>query len=103
MLDAAREIDSFRKSHNRADLQKDRLLTFGLLKAVEVIGEAASRVSPETQGSLKQIPWRDIVAMRNRLVHTYFDVNFDIVWSTITEDIPPLIAQLESILEGDQY
>ena len=70
-------------------------MLLALVKDVEIIGEAASRVSAETRMEWPDIPWLDIVAMRHRLTHGYFDIDPDIVWSTVTDDLPPLIAQLE--------
>ena len=70
-------------------------MLLALVKDVEIIGEAASRVSAETRMEWPDIPRLDIVAMRHRLTHGYFDIDPDIVWSTVTDDLPPLIAQLE--------
>jgi len=95
MLDAAREARGFAASRSRSDLDRDRQLLLALVKDVEIIGEAASRVSAETRMEWPDIPRLDIVAMRHRLTHGYFDIDPDIVWSTVTDDLPPLIAQLE--------
>lgn len=98
MLDAAKEAVQSAQKRSRADLARDRIWSLGLVKCVEVIGEAASRVGQETQEKHPQIPWSQIVAMRNRLVHAYFDIDLDQVWKAVTEDIPPLIETLEKIL-----
>lgn len=98
MLDAAKEAAQPAQKRSRADLARDRIWSLGLVKCVEVIGEAASRVGLETQEKHPQIPWSQIVAMRNRLVHAYFDIDLDQVWKAVTEDIPPLIETLEKIL-----
>ena len=99
MLDAAREAISFANGRVRADLNGDRQLLLSLLKAVEIVGEAAAQVTAPTRAEFPEIPWRAIVAMRNRLVHVYFSVNLDIVWRTIEQDMPALVARLEAILE----
>ena len=70
------------------------------MKSVEIIGEAAGKVSPECRSACPTIPWADITAMRNRLIHAYFDINLDIVWQTVTEELPPLVAELEKILSS---
>jgi uncharacterized protein with HEPN domain len=75
-----------------SDVAGDRVLTLALIKCIEIIGEAASRVSHETQAAHPEIPWPDIVGMRNRLIHVYFDIDLDRVHDTITSDLPPLIA-----------
>ena len=99
MLDAAREAISFANGRVRDDLNGDRQLVLSLLKAVEIVGEAAAQVTAPTRAEFPEIPWQAIVAMRNRLVHVYFSVNLDIVWRTIEQDVPALVAQLEAILE----
>ena len=100
MLDAAREAVSFANGHSRADLDSNRMLALSLVKCIEIVGEAAARIGEDTRQQPSQVPWLDIVGMRNRLIHAYFDVSLDIVWSTMTQDLPPLIAQLEQILTG---
>ena len=83
----------------RIDLNTDRMLVLSLLRSVEIIGEAASRVSSDFQKQYPEVPWNQIIAMRNRLVHAYFDVDLDQVWDTVREDIPPLVIHLEKIVE----
>lgn len=95
MLDAAVDAVSFAQGQTRADLDRDRKLALALVKAVEIIGEAAYRMSPDTQAQISEIPWDDIIGMRHRLVHAYFDINLDILWRTIQDDLPPLIAILQ--------
>jgi len=74
------------------------MLTLSIVKSVELIGEAASRISKECRDTHPEIPWNDIVAMRNRLIHVYFDIDLDRVWDTVTDDLPPLISALEKII-----
>ena len=81
------------------DLDGNRMLVLALVKDIEIIGEAASRISQETRNNLPQVPWAGIVAMRNRLIHAYFDVDLDILWQTVSEDLPLLLEQLNSINE----
>jgi len=99
MLDAAREAVSFARGRSRADLDSDRLLALGLFKCIEIVGEAAARITPDTRRRHPQIPWADIVGMRNRLVHDYFAIDLDQVWLTVTSDLPPLITALEGMLD----
>lgn len=98
MLDAATEALSFAKGKSRADLNTDRMLVLSLIKAIEIIGEAANKVSAEVKTKYTSIPWLDIIGMRNRLIHAYFEINLDILWTTITEDVPSLVAELEKIV-----
>ena len=76
----------------------DRRHQLAILKAVEIVGEAASRVSAETRELHPDIPWREIVGMRNRLVHAYFDIDLQVVWDPVQDDLPDLISRLEPLL-----
>jgi uncharacterized protein with HEPN domain len=98
MLDAAQEAQTFVAGRTHSDLDTDRMLLLALVKDIEVIGEAASRISPEVRTAHPEIPWPAIITMRHRLIHAYFDINTETVWSTITEDIPPLITALAGII-----
>ncbi len=98
MLDAAKEAVLFAENRTRSDLESDRMLTLSLVKCIEIIGEAAARMTKERQQELPQIPWPQIISMRNRLIHAYFEIDLDAVWDTVTGDIPVLIVQLEEII-----
>jgi uncharacterized protein with HEPN domain len=98
MLDAANEALTFIQGKNRSDLDIDRMLVLSLIRELEIIGEAASKISAETRSQNTSIPWLDISGMRNRLIHAYFDVDLDTVWSTVSRDLPTLKAELEKIL-----
>jgi uncharacterized protein with HEPN domain len=98
MLDAATEAQTFASGRTRADLDSNRMLSLALIRSIEVIGEAAAQVSAETRAANPGIPWPSIVAMRNRLIHAYFDVDLDRVWETVTDDLPPLVRELRQIL-----
>lgn len=74
------------------------MLVRALCKDIEILGEAAARVGEETRLAMTGVPWDEIVGMRNRLIHAYFDVNLDILWKTVLEDLPPLVSALKSIL-----
>jgi uncharacterized protein with HEPN domain len=101
MLDAAREAMTFAAGRDRSNLDTDRMLLLSLVKCVEILGEAASRVSEEVKAASPDFPWRDIVAMRNRLIHGYFDIDPDIVWSTVIRELPDLLPLLEDLLGQD--
>jgi uncharacterized protein with HEPN domain len=101
MLDAAREAMRFTRNRRREELDHDRQLAWALVKAIEIIGEAAGQLSEESKAKLPGIPWRNIIAMRNRLVHAYFDINLDILWKTVADGLPLIIAQLEQVIPED--
>ena len=88
---------SFAKGRSRESLTADRMLLRSLERALEIVGEAAGKVSPEFQSAHPEIPWGDMIGMRNRLIHAYFDINPLIVWSTILSDLPALIAPRQGI------
>jgi len=98
MLDAAKEAQSYLVGKQRADLDRDRMLVHSLVRCIQIVGEAAAKVSAQQRTVISTIPWSDVVAMRNRLIHAYFDINLDMVWNTVVEDIPPLVAALETTL-----
>ena len=98
MADAAESALRFVEGRARADLDDDQMLLFALVRAVEIVGEAASKVSAEARAETPDVSWNVIVGMRNRLVHAYFNVDRNIVWTTVTRALPPLLAQLKSIL-----
>ena len=101
MLDAAQETAFFAQNKTRSSLDTDRQLVLSLVKSIEIIGEAAANVTTKCREDFPQIPWRDIISMRNRLTHVYFDINLDILWKTVVEDLPPLIAELGKVVEVD--
>ncbi|MBI4697812.1 MAG: DUF86 domain-containing protein [Nitrospirae bacterium] len=101
ILEAAQEAISFTKDKTRESLDSNRQLVLALVKDIEIIGEAAAHVTAERRGELPQIPWNKIIGMRNRLIHAYFEINLDILWKTIIEDIPPLISELEKLVTPD--
>jgi uncharacterized protein with HEPN domain len=99
MLDAAKEAELFSRDKTRKSLDTDRELVLALVKCIEIVGEAAVRISNESREALPQIPWPNIIGMRNRLIHAYFDINLDVLWKTVIEDLPPLIFEPKKIIE----
>ncbi len=101
MLDFACEAASLAQQHTRAEVDSDRVLGLALLQLLLLLGEAASRVSPERRARHPDIPWGQIVALRNRLIHGYDVIDYDILWKIITSDLPPLIASLEKAASAE--
>lgn len=103
MIDAAATVAQFIAGRRREDLDDDRLLLFAVVRAIEVPGEAASKVSAATRAAAPEIPWSNIVSMRNRLIHGYFDIDPALVWKTATVEIPALWQRLRAVLgEGPE-
>ena len=97
MIDAAEAAETFVSGRSRQDLDGDRMLLFALVRAIEVLGEAAAKVSVETRASAPDVPWAAITGMRNRLVHGYFDIDANIVWKTVTVELPQLVRRLRAL------
>lgn len=102
MLDSAEEALSFVKGIKQKEFFKNRMLILSVIKEIEIIGEAASKISEETELSSPEIPWKDIVGMRNRLIHGYFDVDVKLVWNTAKNNLPSLIELLKDILNTNE-
>lgn len=100
MLDAAQACMEFTAKRKRKDFERDKILSFAVIRALEIFGEAAANLSKSFQMKYPHIQWRAIVGMRNRLIHAYFDVDYDIVWSAVTIEIPSIIPQLQEILSN---
>ena len=98
MLLAARDAVSFAEGMSYADFARDRRTQLSILKSVEIVGEAASRLSEDTRRAHPSIPWPEVIGMRNRLVHVYFNIDLLLVWDTVCNDLPGLIAQLETLV-----
>ena len=99
MLDHAREAVDLLAGKSQVDLAQNRILELALTRLIEVIGEAATNVSSGMKSSNPHLPWPEIVGMRNRLIHGYNTVDLKVLWDTISEDLPSLIADLEKIIE----
>jgi uncharacterized protein with HEPN domain len=98
MIDHGREAVEMVRGRVRGDLDTDRQFNLALVRLLEIVGEAASRMTAEDCVPYPDIPWPQIVGLRNRLIHGYDDVDLDILWQIIVQDLPPLIATLETYL-----
>jgi uncharacterized protein with HEPN domain len=85
MIEVSDSAVQFVAGRQRTDLDEDRMLLFAVVRAIEVLGEAAGKFSEETGASHTGIPWRAIIGMRNRLIHAYLEINTEIVWQTATQ------------------
>ena len=99
MRDYAREAIDMTHGRVRADLDNDRQLNLALVRLLEVVGEAAARVTAETRETYHDLPWLQMAGLRNRLIHGYDAVDFDILWDILTFDLPPLFQRLDDILQ----
>ena len=102
ILDAARAIKTYVAEKTEESFLKDPLCQDAVIRRLEIIGEAARRVSEETRKSLPEVPWNDMTGMRNRLIHRYDDIDMAILWDTICSNISPLIISLEKIIQLEE-
>jgi uncharacterized protein with HEPN domain len=100
MLDHSLEALQLAAGRSRSDLDSDRLFNLAMTRLLEIIGEATGRVSQSVQDSQPQIAWSQIVGLRNRLIHGYDEVDFDILWRIVENDLPALVVDLQTILSN---
>jgi uncharacterized protein with HEPN domain len=100
MLDHAREVVARVRGRSRQDLDTDRTFQLALTRLIEILGEAANRVTPAGHARYQEIPWAKIVGTRNRIIHGYDAVDYNVVWDIATLEVPVLIAALERALPG---
>jgi uncharacterized protein with HEPN domain len=98
MLEYAAKAVRFCENKTREDFEQDEMLQLAVARAVELVGEAASRVPVDVRNQYPAIPWQDIVGTRNRLIHGYDRVDLRVIWDTIQDDLPPLVEMLHSAL-----
>ncbi len=98
MLNAARRIARRLREVDRQAFDDDEDLQIIAVHLIQIIGEAARNISDEFRAAHSDIPWREIVSMRHRIVHDYLNINAAKVWETATQDIPKLIAMIEPLI-----
>jgi uncharacterized protein with HEPN domain len=102
ILLAARRARSFVEGFTWDEFAQSDLVQSAVLVPLEIIGEAARRVSAETQRAHSEIPWAEMIGMRNRLIHEYFQVDLARVWETVQDDLPGLIALIEPLVPREE-
>ena len=95
MREAATRAITFAVGRSRKDLENDDMLVLALTKLVEIVGEASKHVGVETRTRFPDVPWSDAARTRDRLTHHYFDIDLDVLWQTVTADLPYLLRALE--------
>jgi uncharacterized protein with HEPN domain len=97
ILDACREAISFLGNRSLEELMNDRMVLHAVVRSLEIIGEASAQLSETFRAAHAEVPWQKIIGMRNRIVHAYFDIDCEVVWSTVHNDLPGLLQQIEKI------
>ncbi len=102
ILESARRAVAYAGDKTLDEFEADIQCQDAVIRRLEIIGEAAHRLSAETQAMHPQVPWRSMTQMRNPVIHQYDDVDLSIVWDTVQHDLPPLIAALEQIVPPEE-
>ena len=100
ILESCKKIVSYTKGITEREFANDNKTIDAVIRNIEIIGEAANKIPREEREKIQQIPWKEVVAMRNKVVHEYFDVNVPIVWETIQADIPILKKNIQNTLKN---
>ena len=101
MLAAARKAVALTADRTRGDLDDDEVLALALTRLLEILGEASKGISAATKERYPDLPWSQMAATRDRLIHGYFSVDLDIVWEIVRHDLPPVVAALDAIASGE--
>ncbi len=99
ILDSIQQIEEYLRDVSKEQFMERRLLQDGVVRQLEIIGEASRNLSEETREKHPEVPWQQIIGMRNRIIHEYFDVDLEIVWEVVEKDLPDLKAQIQTILQ----
>jgi uncharacterized protein with HEPN domain len=99
IIDAITWIEEYTKIISRENFMKNHLVQDGVIRQIEIIGEATKRLSDELKAKYTDIPWKDMAGMRDKLAHDYLGVDIDAVWDTVVEDIPLLKDKLIKLIE----
>ncbi len=102
MLDYAREALTLVHGKPRPEFEDDRILNLALTRLLELIGEAASQIPAEVRMQYPSVPWREIIGMRNRLIHGYDSIDSEIMWQILTKDLPALIPELQKMMDSPE-
>jgi uncharacterized protein with HEPN domain len=102
ILLAAREAREFSTGLSREQFEDSRLHQHAITKTLEIIGEAAGKISEQTRDAHPDVPWQEIIAMRHRLVHEYARIDRDKVWDVVQNDIPQLIRLVEPLVPPEE-
>ncbi|MDD3804446.1 MAG: DUF86 domain-containing protein [bacterium] len=102
IIDSIGQIEEYTKSiKTEEDFFRNKLVQDAVIRHLEIIGEAAGKISDSIKKAHKSIKWKEIMGMRNKLIHEYFGVNIKYIWFTLKNDLPELKAQIKSIIDNN--
>lgn len=99
MIDASKKVGKFIEGLSFEEFSLDDKSQYAVIRGLEIIGEASKKLPQSLKDRYPQVPWRSIAGMRDKVIHDYIGVEPVVVWKTVTEDIPPLIEQLQEIIQ----
>jgi len=98
ILESIEKAFRFVQGMDEKDFLKDEKTVFAVIRALEIVGEAAKKIPDDIRGKYPDIPWREMTGMRDKLIHDYFGVNLKLIWKTVQEDLPPLVPELSQAI-----
>lgn len=98
ILDASVQARNFISGMSYDEFAADAKTVFAVIRALEIVGEASKRIPPNMRDSYPDIPWRSMAGMRDKLIHDYFGVNLEVIWKTVTEELPLIEPKLRQIV-----
>jgi uncharacterized protein with HEPN domain len=103
MLSAARRAIDLLRERERSDLDDDDVLALAVVRLLEILGEASRAISADLRAGYPHIPWQQMVGTRNRVIHAYFNVDLDIVWGIVRQELPVLVRDLEEMMAREGW
>jgi len=98
IVQAAQQAFDFVEGMDYETFSRDRKTAYAVVRALEILGEATKRIPPEIRNRYPNVPWRSMAGIRDKLIHDYLNVNLEVVWKTVQEDLPPLVPDVQRVL-----
>src|SRR3989344_4564885 len=99
IIDSIDEIEDFTKGLSFGDFKKDKKTVNAVIRSLEIIGEAAKKISNDIRKKYSEIPWREMAGMRDKLIHEYHGVDLEIIWKVVKEEVPPIKPHIAKLFK----